>query len=216
MRLRVDDANAPVAEALANELRLRAKVEPDALPESVAAALGHPVVREKIATGARGISFPGEAEITIQPDAPDREQLAIGHELMELHLQRGLGAWEQLCQRGAAALLVPAIIFLPALLRHQLDLLALHERFPSASLEVLGNRTVDLCDGSAFTVVDPERGYRRARGISPAEISPAEVRALAMLRRGSYALARGDRWLAQAWRSKRRHRRALVVAVRIG
>lgn len=215
MRLRADDESAPEAEALADELRRRAGVGDDDLPEAVAVTLGHTVERGPLPTGLRGLSVPGEQEITIRPDTPEREQLAIGHELTELHLERRPGDWEQLCQRGAAALLVPAAAFLRALLRHRLDLPALRSRFPCASMEVLGNRAVDLCEGSAFSALDPAHGYRRARNASPAEVLVAERRALASLRGASYALARADGWLAQAWRSRRRPERVLLLAVRL-
>lgn len=180
----------------------------------MAEALGHYVVREYIARGARGSSKPGEAEITIAPDTVMREQLAIGHELMELHLPALDGNREHLCQRGAAALLVPSRLFLRAMLACELDLRRLRRAFPLASAEVLGNRLVDLCPDSAFAVWDPERGYRRTSGLDACSSTRAEERVVSHLRDGAtYACARVGGVTAQAFRARRRPQRALLLAV---
>lgn len=128
-----------------------------------------------------------------------RDEFTLAHELMELHIP---SSWrrdlpkevkEAACDRGAAALLLPAQAFTASVNKVGVDLPALRRAWPNASWSTLAKRLVDIEEAAtvaSWEALEPAWRYG-------AEAHPDEEHALAEVYAGrGRAKVRGVR----AWR----------------
>ena len=107
-------------------------------------------------------------------------EFSIAHELMEIYLPRKLRT-EDMCNRGAAALLLPWIPYLRDLARHELELPIMRARWPLASYPTLARRLVDLHPRAAATIWRRGHPHKRYCKAFPAELTEAEALAARQL-----------------------------------
>lgn len=116
----------------------------------LAHGLGQAVEDLHINARVRGLCVRAQHRILLNPSGyGPRDEFTIGHELMELYIPR---EWlslpeatkERLCDRGAAALILPRAEFLASVERHGRNVHALHREWPRASGQVIKARLLEL------------------------------------------------------------------------
>lgn len=162
--------------------------------------------------GVRGRSVEGLKTIWIapQPYLP-RRTLTICHELLELALPRH---WdgdlrERMCQRGAAALILPSRAYEQAFKRAKGDLALLRRWHRWASWETLGRRAADIMEGVRF------RAWADGRPRNEDELEAAEVAAVedALAHGMGVSVQRGV--VAQAWALTERGAESRLVSLSV-
>lgn len=145
--------------------------------EVLAKRLGLTIVRvpDRDGLGFDGMAFDGTVFVACGYEP--RVQMTLAHEVFELVLQGELPWREALCQRGAAALLVPATAYAVSWERCRGDLAQLKAEWPIASWEVLATRAAEVFPGVvASRWFKGELQWRR--GADPSgPLSPAEIAA---------------------------------------
>ena len=141
---------------------------------------------------------------------------------MERHLPRGLlrllhpEEKERVCNRGAAALLLPKQQFLFSLHGAAWELPELRRRWPWASWGAIATRLVDLVPGvAASTWVNGRRQWWRYQQVPETQTAGAEhqaMRELGQEHRGRVVVRRSSA-KAFAWRLTARDGRRVVVTV---
>lgn len=127
-----------------------------------------------------------------------RDEFTLAHELVELHCP---AAWRELprerkeamCDRGAAALLLPAAAFRVSIDQHGLDLPQLRRQWRHASWATIARRLVDV--GAASTIASWESLELAWR--YGADAHPDEEHALAEVYAGR---GRAEIGAVRAWR----------------
>jgi Zn-dependent peptidase ImmA (M78 family) len=112
----------------------------------LAAKLGHEVEELRVKARVRGLCIRAQRRLLVAPSgyAP-RDEFTLAHEMMELYLPR---EWlelpehtkELLCDRGAAALLLPRKAFLESLERHGWNVEDQRRLWPHVSATVIEAR----------------------------------------------------------------------------
>ena len=203
-------------EALAAELLQKARMEPGGSVRLLAERLGHRVIeRPNCKARVRGFSVRRPHEIYLIPSAYEpRNQFTIAHEIMELMLPLGLvesipaALKEELCDRGAAALMLPPGRFAETMHKTGVHLPALRRLWRFASYKALAARMVDLVPGTTAASWDsgamqwgrgPELGAEAitaavtealtSRGLGEAVIGGVRARAWRMASRRPFAIA---------------------------
>lgn len=158
------------AEAVADELRRRAKLPGRVPPSAIAAALGFSVRLRELEPGLDGYHLEGSKRITVGVGRGyvPRHEATIAHELVEAHTPKTLQdrEHERFCDRGGAALLLPSRQFLQSLFASGFDVAALRQReWPWASWEALVRRASDLLPGASSAAwVDARVKWRSPSG----------------------------------------------------
>lgn len=184
-------------DAVVDEVLTAAGVEgPPVDAIAVAGRLGLSVVRDDTQHGRaryarlRGIGGrPPRPTILLRDDPrSERRQWAVAHEIGEHHAARIFEHWgvdpreapalrEQAANRFAARLLLPEAWFFPTATECDWDLLALKERFSTASHELIARRMLDRPEPPVIvTILDHDRvTFRRGNtgGRTP-PLSPVE------------------------------------------
>ena len=148
-----------------------------------------------------------------------RREFTVAHELMEANLPLGIPAdvKESWCDRGAAALMMPAREFLESGTACGWDLAVLREWWPHCSWNALVRRVTDLVPGTAASAWHEAR--RRFRQVHPAVELPEhadeleEFVAAEALQGGSSELALAGVQV-RAWKTG--PGRAVAVVRRVG
>lgn len=188
----------PAAERIAQSLRRRAGLKVRDLPSLAVERLGYRVLVEDLGPRVKGHSEDGSKIIRLAPQPYLPAMLfVLAHEFMELSVSRHYQGKlrERICQRGAAAFLLPSIAFKHTLWKSGWDLRELLNWWPWASWEALGFRVADLYPWASFTVWS-DTYFRRSGGTEPTEL---ELAAYLMARKGRALLAR-DGQVVSAWR----------------
>lgn len=184
-------------------------------------ALGFQLVEEYLGRGVRGLTVAGSNIIRVAPTPyQPRREFTIGHELLELHLPALCVGQvrEAACQRGAAALLLPAREFIDDWLRYRGQLPELRQHRPYASWEALASRSADLLPGVAAAAwVDDVMKWRRCYE-GPLELTEAELEAVQRCRHQGRATVSACGVVALAWRLAGRgaHFRAVSLCLATG
>lgn len=188
----------------------------------MAQRLGYRVVRGALPAGLRGTSIRGEPLIVVRPECyRPREEFAVGHELLELHLPRCLldvleqEAKERVCNRGAAALLLPRQPFMSSLAAARWDLAELRRRLPWASWAAIATRIVDLVPGAAAAtwVNGTREWWRFTEGVNLGDVAGAEHEAAREAGRHGYSVVRVRGVRARAWRLVARQGRRVTLTI---
>jgi hypothetical protein len=206
------------AEEAASEIRARSRLEPGTPMRDVCRALGVDIEEDRLNSRVRAISFRSESLILLRPSGyRPRDEFSIAHELLELY-----GPWspevpaatkELLCDRGAAALLLPSDEFLKSARAERFDLAVLRRRWPLASWGALSCRISDLVPGAvSSTWVNGRRRGARSAHEDPGVAALEREAHHAALARGHQSVRRGS-LRAAAWRLTTRNGRSVVVAV---
>jgi len=187
------------AENLADELLQRSRVLPGETLRKCAERIGVRIVEKRLPGASLGVAIASLRTIVLSSSGYGaRDEFTIAHELMELHIP---GSWHDLppemkesaCDRGAAALLLPAAAFRSTVAELGLDLPRLRRRWRHASWGTIGRRLVDV--GAASTIAnwsDLELAWRYG-----AEAHPDEEHALAEVYAGR---GRAQVGAVRAWR----------------
>lgn len=184
---------------MAASLRRRARLRVKEPPSEAVQRLGLQLSEEYCGKGIRGCSVTGDPVVRIAKEsyAPRRE-LTIAHELLELalprHFRRG-PLRERLCQRGAAALMLPSIAFERAIFLAEWDLAKLRRWHSWVSWEALGRRAADLFPGVTLTTWT-EKGYRRS---DSTEVHDGEAEAAKEAYRVGWARLEHGGMVVRAW-----------------
>jgi Zn-dependent peptidase ImmA (M78 family) len=196
------------AEAIAAELRMRARLEEADSMRVLAARLNVPVHEHPLRCMNGKAARQARAIILSPSGYEPRDEFTIAHELAELHLP---AQWrstlseqtkERCCNRIAAALLLPAKAFLWALHETDWDLPAVRRRFPRVSFEAVATRIVDLRPGTtAASWVNGKRAWWRGpqSGADVRDLVRAEHAALRIAARAGSAAVQQGSILARAW-----------------
>ncbi len=119
----------------------------------VAERLGHTIHERETALPVRGLATRnalGGHIVLVASGYAARDEFTVAHELMELHIP---SEWrtqltedfkERLCDRGAAALLLPASAFRKSVKLLEGELPALRRQWRHASWDVIARRLVDV------------------------------------------------------------------------
>jgi len=165
----------------------------------------------------RGMSSPRTTTILVAPCSyRPRRELTIAHELIELSIPDDVRKddclCERICQRGAAALLLPQREFISSMFDCGWELPAARRRWKHASWEAIGSRLSDLLPGfSSAAWSDLQPKWRRPEpAATGAEL--AAVREAYKRGRGK-CLSAGN--LALAWHlvSRRGFRYAVSICL---
>lgn len=136
-------------EALAAELLASTHHQPGQPMRELAERLDVTVLERDLGALA-GVTLRGLRAVVLSPSGYDaRDEFTLAHELIELHLPDWMrvapdSLRERLCDRGAAALLLPGSVFAASARTLQRDLSALRRAWPVASWSVLARRLVDV------------------------------------------------------------------------
>jgi hypothetical protein len=172
-------------------------------------SLGIRLVERWMGAGVLGCTLRSIETIVLSPSGyAARDEFTLAHEVLEYFAPAEWNTLpretkEAICDRGAAALLLPALPFKIAVREHGIDLAALRRRWRLASWATIAHRLVDLGAASTASGWDSESLAWRYGG----EEHPSEGAALRQARR------RGRGWVAgaRAWRLSRG--RATVISV---
>ena len=140
------------AERKAERLLARSDLPASAPPSEIARALGYRIrIDHRLPPDVEGMLDPLTSTIIVARRHAPRQEFTIAHELMEanvpLHLPSEIK--EQWCDRGAAALMMPARKFLRSGFACDWDLEVLRAWWPSCSWNALVKRVADLVPGTA-------------------------------------------------------------------
>lgn len=138
------------AEYLAEELLQRSRSRPGESLRVAARRIGVEVCEKELPEGVHGFAARRIRTVVISPSGyPARDEFTLAHELMEMHipdswreLPRALK--EEMCDRGAAALLLPAEAFCASVDRFGIDLPVLRRQWRNASWTTIARRLVDV------------------------------------------------------------------------
>lgn len=173
--------------------------------------------------GLAGLALRSSYSVVFSPSGYEpRDEFTIAHELAELHIPR---AWredlpiedkERLCNRVAAAMLLPPAEFLEAVSQQRWSLRALRNTFPRASCEAIVTRIVDLSPASqAAAWIDGRRIWRRG-GRTKDNVTPflkAEKAVLKAAEDSGVAHIEQDGARISAWRLSGEGAKAVAVTV---
>jgi len=121
---------------------------------------------------------------------------------------------ERLCQRGAAAFILPSVAFHQAFRRSRGDLALLRRWHRWASWEAIGRRVVDIFPGTGFTVWTDSTPRRIGFGD---ELDPAEREAIhQVIASGGRAAVPGRTGVAIAWRNMDKFSESCAVCLFLG
>lgn len=205
---------ASAAEAAAEALRRRSGVPGRAPPSIVAKALGFRVKVKELQDGLDGYHVEGTNRLVVARcwHSP-RMESSIAHELLEsvTDRKRPDAEHERYCERGAAALLLPASDYLGTLFASGLDLARLRrQEWPWASWEVLARRASDLLPGIISAAwVDGSAKWRT----STQATSTAEAAALRDAKKKGRGLVLSAGLVASAWSLSPRGARFRAVSI---
>jgi hypothetical protein len=155
------DALREVAEALATELLLRARLAPGSMMIDLASILGAEVEAMRMPTGTIGACCREEWSIVFEPTGyQPRDEFTIAHEIMELFAPRSVlelprEVKERFCDLGAAALLLPRAAFLRTLELYGWNVDDQRRVWPRVSAKVITARIDEVLDRSLSRVLTP-------------------------------------------------------------
>jgi len=154
----------------------RARAKPGETLRIAAERLGVRVCERELPEGVDGFAARHIRTVVVSPSGYSaRDEFTVAHELIEIHAPQ---SWHELprerkeamCDRGAAALLLPAAAFRATIDELGLDLPRLRRRWRHASWGTIGRRLVDV--GAASTIAnwsDLELAWRYGAGAHPDE-----------------------------------------------
>jgi hypothetical protein len=161
--------------------------------------------------GVRGMSA-GRVIWIAAGQSPTRQQFAAGHEIGELSLRLAISGdvREAICQRFAAALLLPRAAFAADLMETAGSLPLLRRRWPHASALAIARRVTDVHPAACSTWRDgaPSRRWSSAAQLEGA--CSSEARAVDAAMRCGSSVVSSCRRFTMAWRLGDGH--ALSVA----
>ena len=139
------------AEAIAEELLQRSRSSLGCSMREIAGRLGVELHVHDLPAAIAGMAIRERRAILLSPTGyAARDEFTLAHELMELHIPQ---SWidempratkEELCDRGAAALLLPKASFRASIDDLGLDLPRLRRRWRNASWATIARRLVDV------------------------------------------------------------------------
>ena len=193
---------ACAAEAIADDLLRRARTRVGESLRVAAKRLGVDVEEHQLDPGVHGAAIIRFRSIVLSPSGyTARDEFTLAHELMELHIP---GSWrrdlpkatkEAACDRGAAALLLPAAAFKQSVAELGANLPPLRRRWAHASWSTIARRMVDVGAATSAASWDClEQTWRYGPGETTREEEDALV--LACFNGRGSASAKGIR----AWR----------------
>jgi Zn-dependent peptidase ImmA (M78 family) len=181
-----------VEEAVGRCLERAGWLSPPVSAVDIAIRLGITIVRDRrLPTRGRCTRLDAQPLIAVAPeDRPERTEWTVAHELGEIlfpelvasrpdlaqELAGNLGLREQVANLFATRLLLPTPWFLEAWLDTGGELLALKERFPSASHELIAFRMLDARPHMVISIFDQGRLTRRraSGGLGRPPLHPLE------------------------------------------
>jgi predicted transcriptional regulator len=206
-------------------LLARARVERPGLrassdPQAVARAIGFTVeIDPTLPNGVDGwIDRESSTIVVARRDTPSRQAFSVAHELMHAVAPANVPSehLEAYCDRGAAALMLPAHEFLESGTACAWDLDTLRAWWPHASCSAIMRRAVELLPGSASSIWEAAAAsLRRSYGVELPEHLDAleEFVACEAMQTGRSSVRAGG-VLVQAWRTGDRF--AVTLARKVG
>lgn len=186
----------------------------------LAERLSVPILEHSV-DGLLGSAMRSVRAIMLSPSGYEpRDEFTLAHELAELHIP---AAWhatlpervkERMCDRVAAALLLPPPQFLYALFETNWSLPLLRRRFPIASYEAIARRIVDLKPStSAAMWTAGKRSWWRgpAAGEDVRLLVRAERQALRIANRTGFASVADGDVIARAWHLTAKDKRVALT-----